>query len=258
MCRLFRVFLSALLILVEAHAADDILAPTGTLRVVYLDGNPVQAVRDSASGEIKGVAADIAREMGNVAKVPVHIEGLGGIDAVIDEVSSGRADLGFLAPDPTRETRVQFSQVYLRNPQSVVVPPGSPVNTLEHLRIPGIRIGVTAGDSIGNYLERNYANVQLVRIKSASAADAIALLDSGTVDGFAANETRLRRIVTEKPLIKRLEGSIVGVPQAIVVPKENSERLKRVNDMLSSFRSSGALSRWISAANNGTVLEPAP
>jgi hypothetical protein len=46
-----------------AHANDlaKDLAPTGTLRAVYIATNPVQAFVDYATKEVRGPAADIAR-----------------------------------------------------------------------------------------------------------------------------------------------------------------------------------------------------
>src|SRR5579871_1994031 len=38
------------------------LAPTGTLRVTFLGGNPVQARVDAKTGEVTGPVADIARD----------------------------------------------------------------------------------------------------------------------------------------------------------------------------------------------------
>ena len=40
------------------------LAPAGKLRVGINYGNPVLATRDPASGDLRGVAVDLARELG--------------------------------------------------------------------------------------------------------------------------------------------------------------------------------------------------
>jgi polar amino acid transport system substrate-binding protein len=39
------------------------LAPTGTLRATFLAANPVQATVDPATGEVRGPAADLGREL---------------------------------------------------------------------------------------------------------------------------------------------------------------------------------------------------
>src|SRR6185369_7030674 len=97
---------------VGAAVADDI-APTGTLRAVYLAGNPAQAVQDRATGSIRGVAADLARELGRRIGAPVEITPVADPKAVIDAVAGGRADIGFVAYAPSRGGTVEFSQTYM-------------------------------------------------------------------------------------------------------------------------------------------------
>ena len=43
--------------------ARQALAPTGKLRVGLLLGSPTQVIRDSASGEMKGVGFDLGKEL---------------------------------------------------------------------------------------------------------------------------------------------------------------------------------------------------
>src|SRR5262245_13249784 len=79
--------------------AETPLAATGTLRAVYLAGNPAQAIRNVSTGEIKGASADLAREIAKRNKVELSLKGLGSPAAVIEAVKSGEADIGFVAPN---------------------------------------------------------------------------------------------------------------------------------------------------------------
>ena len=47
------------------------LAPTGHLRAAINFGNPVLVQRDTATGEPRGVTAEMARELGARLEVPV-------------------------------------------------------------------------------------------------------------------------------------------------------------------------------------------
>ena len=49
------------------------LAPTGKLRVGINYGNLVLATRDPNSGDLRGVAVDLARELGKRVNVPVEL-----------------------------------------------------------------------------------------------------------------------------------------------------------------------------------------
>jgi len=91
-----------------AHA-DDLakeLAPTGTLRATYIATNPVQAFVDPATKEVRGPAAEIARELARRAGLPLTITGANGVQGVIDSVKNGAADIGFVAFDPVRAAQV--------------------------------------------------------------------------------------------------------------------------------------------------------
>jgi ABC-type amino acid transport substrate-binding protein len=58
--------------LLPAGAHD--IAPGGTLRAVYLGSNPAQAMRDPASGEVRGAAADLARELAQRGRHPARVQ----------------------------------------------------------------------------------------------------------------------------------------------------------------------------------------
>ncbi len=97
-----RFSLLAILLACPAKAADPVLAPSGTLRAVYIGSNVAQARRDPATGTITGASADVARELGRRADVPVSIAPLPTAAAVLEAVRSGQADIGFVAPNPER------------------------------------------------------------------------------------------------------------------------------------------------------------
>lgn len=239
-------------------ADSSTVAPTGTLRAVYLAGNPAQAVQDPKTGEIRGISADLAREFGRRLNVPVQLTPLAGVQAVIEAVNAGTADIGFLANDPSRRGTIEFSQTYLRNPQSLVVPAGSAVQSFADLDRSGLRIGATKGDSIALFLARTLKVARLVELPGGEAAEVKQAFDAKSIDAFGANRLRLGRIVMEVPGLRMLPGSIFGVPQAIIVPARLPDRLAAVNMFLDETRKDGYLQRAIDRANIGVEIEPAP
>jgi polar amino acid transport system substrate-binding protein len=249
---------SAIVGLAALAAADgNTVAPTGTLRAVYLAGNPVQAVRDPQTGEIRGISADLARELGRRLNVPVQMTPLGGVQAVIDAVRGAEADIGFLANDPSRHGPVQFSQTYLRNPQSVVVLNGGTINSLTELDRPGIRIGATKGDSVALYLSRTLTAARLVEATGTDVAEVKRLFEAKAIDAFGASRQRLTRLAAEVPTVRLLPGSLYWVPQAIIVPAGKSDALTAVNSFIDDVRRDGFLQRAIDRANVGVEIEPA-
>ena len=47
------------------------IAPGGTLRAAYLGTNPAQAMRDPTTGELRGPAYDLARELARRNQTPL-------------------------------------------------------------------------------------------------------------------------------------------------------------------------------------------
>src|SRR5207253_2236733 len=130
--------LGPLLIAAGPALASDI-APTGTLRAVFLASNPAQAVRDPASGEFRGASADLARELGRRIGVPVSLTPSANPQTVIEAVSTGEADIGFVAYAPARTGTVAFSQTYMLVRQSFLVPESSTIRTVADIDQPGHR-----------------------------------------------------------------------------------------------------------------------
>lgn len=201
---------------------------------------------------------DLARELARQFNAPLEMTGLAGVQTVIDAVRDEKADIGFLASDPSRRGPIEFSQVYLRNPQNLTVLAQSAIRSFDDLDRAGVRIGVARMGSIGLYLKRTLKVAQLIEFEDTQNASVKQLFDTGAIDAFGANRLRLARLNAEAPGLRFLPGSIFGVPQAIIAPAARTERLAAINKFLNEARQSGFLQGAITRANNGTEIEPAP
>jgi len=236
------VRLSALLTSTAAGAlAQSPLAPTGTLRSAYLATNPAQAVRDPASGELRGTAIDLTRELGRRLGVPVNLISSPNPAAVIDAVSTGQADIGFVAYNPERAGPVEFSQVYLLVQQTFLVPEKSPIRSVADIDRPDRRIGANRGDSIALYLARTLKQARIVESADSSLEEAKRMLADGRVDAFGANRQRLTDLLRGASGLRLLPDDLYGVEQTIIVPKGNAGALQAVNQFLDDVRASGFL-----------------
>ena len=235
--------------------ADDI-APTGTLRAVYLAGNPAQAVQDRATGAIRGVSADLARELGKRLGLPVEIKPVANPQAVIDAVAGGQADIGFVAYAPSRTGTVEFSQTYMSVQQSFLVPDASPIRAIAEIDRAGQTIAGSRNDSITLYMQRKYKRAKVVEIDP-TPAEIKRLFAAKEIDAFGANRQRLTNLMTEIPGLRLLPGSLFGVPQTIVVGKGKAEALAAINRFLDEMRASGFIARAI-AASGIAGIEVAP
>jgi polar amino acid transport system substrate-binding protein len=235
--------------------ANDI-APGGTLRAVYLASNPAQAVQDRATGTIRGASADLARELARRIGVPLDIKPVADPKAVIDAVSGGDADIGFLAFEPSRAGTVEFSQTYMLVRQSFLVLDGSNIGAIADVDRAGQKIAGSFNDSITLFMKRKFKNATLSEIENNPAEIKRRLL-AKEIDAFGANRQRLTNLLKDTAGLRILPDSLFGVPQTIIVPKGRAEALAAVNRFIDDVRASGFLQRSIESS--GVVgLEAAP
>jgi polar amino acid transport system substrate-binding protein len=236
------------------HAND--ITPTGTLRAVYLSSNPAQAVLDRASGAVRGVSADLARELARRVGAAVEINAVATPPDVIDAVGGGAADIGFLAFEPSRIGRIEFSQTYMFVQQSFLVPEGSSISAIADVDRDGQKIAGTRNDSITLYMKRKFRHATLVEIDN-EPVEIKRLLLAKEIDAFAANRQRLTTLMHDIPGTRLLAGSLFGVPQTIVVAKDRRDALLALNRFIDDVRASGFLQQVI--AGSGIIgLEMAP
>jgi len=250
-------FAAAILLafLATSAAASD-LAPTGTLRAVYLASNPAQAVRNPATGEIRGASADLARELAKRLNVPLRLEPSASPATVIEAIAKGDADIGFVAYAPERVGTVEFSQTYMLVQQSFLVPEQSPIKSVKDIDTAAYRIAGGKGDSVTLYLARNLKAAKLVETDN-TPADAKRRFLANEIDAFGANRQRLTNMLPDLPGYRLLPDSLFGVTQTIAVPKGRPAALAEVNRFIDDVRSSGFLADAV--RRSGIIgLDPAP
>jgi len=224
-----------------AAGAEPGIAPTSTLRVAYIVSNLAQAVKDPATGEFRGVSADIARELGRRNQVPVRILPLATAAAVLAAVQQAQADIGFVAPNPERMGVVLYSQPYMLVQQTCLVRDNSPLTTVRELDRPGRKVGANTGDSVALYLKTHFTQATVVESPDYTLKEGATWLADGTVDAFAGNRQRLRVSTQGMPGLRLLADNLYGVPQAIAVANEKPGFVTALNGAIDELRASGFL-----------------
>jgi len=231
----------------SAQVADDeamreALTPTGTLRAAFLGGNPVQVRVDPQTGEVTGPAVDVARELGRRIGVSVTIQPLSGVPAVIDAVSNGSADIGFVAYDATRAQRVAYTQAYIYGHNSYMVRADSPISTFVDADRIGTRIAAVSGNAVDLFLDRTLESAELVHLaRGTPDEEAARMLLAGEIDAYAANKERLAAVVGNEPRVRVLDGSVLPVEQSIVVAMEKDTLVPELDLFIDELRASGFL-----------------
>src|SRR6187399_1469041 len=139
------------------------LAPTGKLRAGINLGNGVIATRDPATGNPRGIAVNIARELGRRLDAPVEYVVFEQARNAVDAMQAGAIDVVFVAIEPVRAAVIDFTAPYAEIAGMYAVPPGSKIRTMDEIDRSGVRISVVARSNYDLFLTRTLKNAQLVR-----------------------------------------------------------------------------------------------
>jgi polar amino acid transport system substrate-binding protein len=233
------------------------LAPTGKLRVGINYGNPVLATRDPASGELRGVAVDLARELGTRSGLPIELVGFESAGKMFDAVRAGAWDVAFLAIDSGRADEINFTAPYIEIEGTYLVPPGSPFRTIADVDCEGVRIGVSAKSAYDLFLSRSVQFAELVRAPDPNAA--FELIGAGDVDVVAGVRQHLISNAERLPGSRVLEGRFMAIQQALGIPKDREEAVRYLREFIDDVKASGFVARAIDKAGvRGVSVPPRP
>jgi polar amino acid transport system substrate-binding protein len=224
----------------DPRVAD--LVQAGRLRF-GLPGNTLLAAKDPVTGELRGVAVDLARELAariGVAAQPVEYPNAA---KLMEGLQAGAWDVGFLGIDPERAKVVDFTPPYMELDLTYLVPAGSPLRSVADADRCGVRIGVTRGTIPDLFLSRTFRSAEIVRADTDAAA--LDLLRAGKVDAIAENRIALLGLAVQLTGSRVLEDRFLTVQQAIAVPKGLTGRLAFVSEFIERAKASGFVQQAI-------------
>ena len=238
---------------ISAAVLSD-LAPTGKLRVGINYGNPVLATRDPSSGDLRGVAVDLGRELGRRVGVPVELVGFESAGKMFDAVKAGAWDVAFLAVDPGRADQIDFTAPYIEIEGTYLVPAGSSLRAIEDVDREGVRIGVSSKSAYDLFLSRSLQRAQLVQAPDPNAAFELILV--GKVDVVAGVRQHLLASVAKLPGSRVLDGRFMAIQQALGIPKGREQGAKYLREFIDDVKASGLVARAIEKAGVRVVSVP--
>ena len=231
------------------------LAPTGKLRVGVLTINPMHVTKDPASGELKGTAVDVGKELARRIGVPFQLVSYTSVAAVIGSVNSGHWDVVLFGINPRTTKLLDFSAPYMEAEASYLVRPGSSISALSDVDRTGIRIAVQSKGGADVFLSRTLKNATLVRVSTFN--DGLEALRSGNADALAALKTFLFPGMAKLPGSRVLEGRLFAEPIGIGVPKGRALSAAYVRKYVEDVKSEGLVKNSIAKAGlRGVVVAP--
>ena len=237
---------------VSADVVKD-LAADGVLRASINLGNPVLA--QGTPEEPSGVTVDIAREL--AARLGVSLE-LICFDAArksFEAMTSGQADICFLAIDPAREAEVAFTAPYVVIEGVFAVPVDSPLHTVADVDSEGTRIGVKRGSAYDLYLTRTLQHATVIQGEEGTTA-----FREGALEAAAGIRQPITDYAAANPDLRVIEDRFMQIQQAVGTPKSHSpETVAYLRDVLEDLKSSGFIAASLKTSNrpDATVAPPA-
>lgn len=230
-----------------SSAARSELAPTGTLRAGLNMSNFLLTRTDPATGKPAGVAADLAHELGRRLGVPVELVPYPNPGALADDAKSGKWDVGFLGAEPQRANEIDFTPAYVEIEATYLVPPGSPLKSIEDVDKEGIRIAVPTRSAYELYLTRTLKHAKLVHEKGAD--NALKRLIDDKLDALAGLRPRLITDQSNLAGSRILEGRFTAVQQAAGTPRGRSAGAQYLREFIEDVKASGLVAKTIEKNN---------
>ena len=234
------------------------LAPTGALRAGINYGNVILAQKDAATGESRGVAIDLARELGRRLGVPVEVIAYDSVGKMVDGAKAGEWDIAFLGSDPARAAEITFTPAYVELEATYLVPAGSPLRAAADVDRESVRVAAPARANYELFLSRSLARAHLVRAQDANAAfDPLA---SGQVDALAGLTQALIGLNVKRPGFRILDGRFMAVQQSVGTPKGRDAAAQYLRGFVEEAKASGLVARAIetTGARGVSVAPRAP
>jgi polar amino acid transport system substrate-binding protein len=240
--------------------ATATLAPTGTLRAVFLGTNPVHARVDPRTGIPDGPVPDLVRELARTLSVPHTIEAAPNAAGVIKRLTDQTADIGFLAYDEARAREVEFGPAFVIMFNSYLVRADSTLQRSSDVDRPGLKVGAVKGQTqqlfVSSHLER--ATVKVFEAMP-TGAELEEIFARGEVDAFAVNRQRALEAEAASRTLRALPDSFSEVEQCFVVRKGERSKLEHLERFVDNVRTSGFIKRSIERARlAGVDVAPGP
>jgi polar amino acid transport system substrate-binding protein len=224
-------------------AARAELAPTGKLRVGLIAANPIFVKPNTPSGETRGMAVEIARELATRIDVPLEPLRYSTVGALVESAGKGEWDIAFLAIDPERAAMMNFTAEYMYTENTFLVPAASTARGLEDLDRPGKTIATFTRSAQEIWLKKNAKAATLVSASSPAAA--YEMLKEGKVDAVTSVPLLLAEGAKQVPGSRVLPTSYGDTPIGMAVAKNRPAAFAYGYEFIEDMKKSGAIRELI-------------
>jgi polar amino acid transport system substrate-binding protein len=223
------------------------LAPTGKLRAGINMSNFLLVTGKAANGDPQGVSPDMAAEVARRLGVPLQLVPFPSPGQLADAVDDDVWDIGNIGAEPQRAEKIAFTAAYCEIEATYLVPAGSPIQSIDDVDKPGVRISVTGRSAYGLWLENNIKQAELVRTDTLDSS--FETFVDQKLDVLAGLKPRLLTDIEKLPGARILDGKFSAVQQAIGTPRKNAAAAKWLADFVEEAKASGLVQSFIEKHN---------
>ncbi|MBP5265877.1 MAG: transporter substrate-binding domain-containing protein [Lachnospiraceae bacterium] len=195
------------------------------------------------NGEYVGIDVEISQKIADELGMELEIKDVE-FGSIVAGVQSGKYDMGMAGMTVTedRKKSVNFSNTYATAVQSIIVPSGSAIASVDDLSSE-IKIGVQQDTTGDIYASDEYGDA-VVRYKN--GADAVQALVSGKVDCVIIDNEPAKSFVSANEGLTILDSAYAEEEYAICVSKDNEALLNDINGALAKLQEDGTIDAIVS------------
>ena len=238
------------------------LAPTGKLRAAMNYGNGVLVQRGATDQDPKGVAPDLARELGKRLNVPVTFVDFDGAGQVFDalKMPSGDPkswDIAFLAIEPVRAAEIAFTAPYVLIEGTYLVLKDSPLKTVGDVDRPGHRISVGPKSAYDLFLTRTLKHAELVRAEVGGGEAMVQLFLKHNLDAAAGVRQPLEAYAKTDPDVRVMSDRFMEIRQAMGTHQGRDAGAAYIKAFVEEMKASGFVANALARSGQKATVAPA-
>jgi polar amino acid transport system substrate-binding protein len=219
------------------------LAPTGTLRAGINTQNFLLVSGRDESGNPIGVAPSMAGAVATRLGAALRLIEYENAKQLGDAVEDDAWDIGFMGAEPARAEHIGFTPAYCEIEATYLVPAGSPLDDIDDVDRPGIRIATNTGSAYDLWLTRNIKHAKLVHAPDLPKSRDVFV--GQHLDVLAGLRAWLLREAEKLPGSRLLDGKFTAVQQAIGTRRANKASVEFLTAFVEEAKRSGLVANLI-------------
>ena len=193
-------------------------------------------------GKIVGIDAEIAAAVADYLGYKLEIVDME-FDSIITAVKEGSVDFGMagMTVTPDRLLEIDFSNSYATGVQSIIVPAGSPITSVDDLYADGAnyKVGVQRGPTGDIYATDDFGAENVTTYDNGNGA--VLALVGGDVDCVIIDNEPAKALVAANSGLTILDTSYADEDYAICIKKGNDALLEKINEAIVALTADGTI-----------------